>query len=192
MKLDRTPKLVLAAAALIALAPGGPAIPCGYHGLIGGGFTAQHAGSIEVAIALREAVEAGVIEAHTVVPGRVDLVGFHRARKRLERLRKELVRQQLEGATVPAFSLLLIEPALWSRYDTAGGDVVLRVESEAALRTEPAVVTGGAVLAAIMSGTLTAKEATARGLLVVEGPPAVGARLSSLLAAALARLERRT
>ena len=89
----------------------GPAVPCAYHG--GKGFSAVHPGSMDVAIAVQVAVEAGTLEAELSAP-MTSMVAYHRMVKQIEQFRSLLEAGNRHHAT-PAFSLLLIESALWSR-----------------------------------------------------------------------------
>jgi hypothetical protein len=159
-----------------------PAAACGYHGVLGDGFSAQHASSMNVAFALRDAADAGVIEPKQLNPKFADMLALHRATQRLEKLR-EALQHTADGASPPAFSLLLIESGMWNDFSVEGEAVRLKVHVDAPARGGAAVVTGDAVLAAIAAGRLSAAEALRRGLVVVDGPP----ELAQALAAALAR-----
>lgn len=166
-------------AALLAIPAAG--VACGFHGGLGDGFSAMHPKSMTVAFAISDAVDAKLLDRRIVAPKLVDMLGLHRATQRLERLRAEL-QSKAPDTAVPVFSLLLIESGLWSRYTADGGALRLVVHTEAPPAGEAVVVTGDAVLAAIVTGRLTVDDALRRGLIAVDGPQALAQALTAALA----------
>jgi hypothetical protein len=152
------------AAVLMSAAPP-DARACGYHGILGDGFSAQYPGSINVAIALREAADEGLIDAQSLKQRSADLLAYHRAVRRLQHLRDAFV--QSEAGHKLTFSLLLVESGLWSRYASDGQDVSLAVHIDRPQDGEAVVMTGEAVLVAIEAGTLSWRDALQRKLLMV-------------------------
>jgi len=152
------------AAAFLSVSPY-DASACGYHGAMGDGLSAQYPGSIEVAIALREAADAGVIDGRSLAPKKTDLFGYHRTVQRLYRMRNHIGRRDLEG--MPSFSLLLVETALWSRFTTEGQIVSVAAHTDGPQPGEPVVITGEAVIAAIDAGKLAWGDALERNLIIV-------------------------
>jgi hypothetical protein len=143
--------------------------------------------AIEVATALRDRSNAQILDRQLVAPTFVNMLGYHRAVRRLQRLRDSLERalheQRLTG---PGFSLLLVESGLWTRYVPDGEGVTIAVHTAGPQPTDAVVLTGEAVIEAIASGRLAPEEAFRRGLIVVDGPGRAG--LTPLLRAALSGL----
>src|SRR5690606_1982850 len=96
-------------------------------GVIGDGFSAQYPGSIEVAIALREAADSGLIDAASLTPRKADLLAYHRAVQRLQKLRDIFASNNV--AHTRSFALLLVESALWSRYAADQGKMSVEVHT---------------------------------------------------------------
>ena len=138
---------------------------CGFHGLLGSGFSAQYPGSIDVAIALREAADTGVIDPASIQPKKADLFAYHRAVQRLQKLRDLMADNDV--AKIPTFSLLLVESALWSRYARDDEKISVAVHTNGPRSGEAVVLTGEAVIAAIENGKMSWKQAIARNLIVI-------------------------
>lgn len=177
--------LAVTAALLAMLAR--DAAGCGYHGALGDNFTALHPRSIEVAVALREAADAGKIDSEILAPKNMNLFGYHRAVRRLQQLGDALTASLQSGTATSAFTLLLVEAALWTRYVPEGPQVRTSVHADGPQDNDVVVVTGEAALAAIEAGTLSADEAFRDGLIVVSGAQGRVAAVTSALAAAIAR-----
>ena len=157
-----------------------PGAACGFHGSLGDGFSSQHPKSIDVAIALREAADTDLLDKEAVAPRVADLFAFHRAVSRLNHLRDAL-QGTASDVVVPSFSILLVESGMWSRYTVADGGIRFFAHTDAPTASAPVVVTGNAVLTAIGAGRLTGQDAIRRGLIVVEGPPALVQALTTAL-----------
>ena len=136
---------------------------------------------------------ARTLSARTASVVRIDGdTAFQRTERRLQRLRASLQQAaQQRGVTLPAFSLLLVEPALWSRFSTGADGVTVAIDTEAPPAGSPVVVTGAAVIAAIAAGRVAPKEAFQRGLIVVDAPAQARADVKALLVAALSDLTER-
>lgn len=172
---------VIASCLLIAVSGSpSPGAACGFHGSLGDGFSPQHPKSIDVAIALREAADTNLLDKEAVAPRAADLFAFHRTVNRLNHLRDALQGTAVDVA-VPSFSILLVESGMWSRYTVADGGIRFFAHTDAPTASAPVVVTGNAVLAAIGAGRLTSQDAIRRGLIVVEGPPALIQALTTAL-----------
>jgi hypothetical protein len=91
--------------------------------------------------------------------------------------------QKLGG---PSFSLLLVEAGLWTRYVPDAEGVSIAVHASGPQPADALVFTGEAVIEAITGGRLSVNDAFRRGLIVIDGSPAVSRDLSTLLQAALA------
>jgi hypothetical protein len=172
---------LLAASAVLA-SPTGPAFACAYHGGFGAGLLAAHPGSVDVAMALQAAAQAGTIEGSPAAAPPASMVAYHRMVKQIERFRDAL---ELAGKRrTPAFSLLLIDSALWSRFTPEPAGIELAIHTAGPERGEPVVLTSAAVIRAVLEGRLSAGEALNRGLIRVEAETVEKLALFDLLAAA--------
>src|SRR5262245_13118000 len=106
----------------------GVATACNYDGAAGA--AAKYPRAIEVATALRDRSNASILDTRLVAPTFANMMGYHRAVRRLQRLRESLERAVHEqGLTGPGFSLLLVEAGLWSRYAPDGDGVSIAVHT---------------------------------------------------------------
>ena len=156
-------------AALLLSGAVGPASPCGFDGPLGNNFSAMHPKSIGVALAVRDAVVAGVIEpaADPAVAGRA---GYWRAVGHLTALQRALSSAPTERP-MPV-SVLFIDSGLWSRLTPAMNGFAMDVHTDGAKESDVVVVTSEPVLTAILDKRLPVADALERGLLTVEGDPA--------------------
>lgn len=159
--------VALLATAAVTFGAVRPALSCGFHGLLGDAFAAQYSGSIEVAVALREAADAGLLEGSLVRPRLSDLTAYQRTVRRLLALRGALdAAYETTERPLPAFAVLLIESRLWSRVSSAEAmDVHVTGPEDG----ETVVITGDAVVAAMLDGRLGAAEALERRQLLIDG-----------------------
>ena len=136
---------------------------CGYHGTLGNGFSALHPASLSVAIALREAIDRGALKELKPVPS---LAAFAQAGRRIEHVRRALAGAMYIGYAAPPIALLLVEPGLWTRYLV---DAMLSVQMHAPGPSagDVVVVTGEAVLQALIDRSVSVDRALADGLLVI-------------------------
>ena len=81
---------VLAAASVCIAGQIGVAAACNYDGAAGA--SAKHPRAIEVATALRDKSNAQILDARLVAPTFANMLGYHRAVRRLQRLRESLER----------------------------------------------------------------------------------------------------
>jgi hypothetical protein len=186
--MSRSSAVLTVACVLVASASAiGSAFACGYDGVSTAALAARYPRSSEVAAALRSASNAQVLDRQLVAPTFVNMMGYHRAVGRLQRLRDSLERavhdQKLSG---PGFALLLVEAGLWTRYVPDAEGVSIAVHTSGPQPADALVFTGEAVIEAITGGRLSVDEAFRRGLIVIDGSPAASRNLSALLRAALA------
>jgi hypothetical protein len=174
-----SPMLLLSSLVIGSVAGATTTAACGYHGLLGDGFSALHPRSIDVAIAISEAADENKLDREIVAPKFADFLALHRATRRLDRVREEL-QIVIANAAVPAFSLLLVESGVWSRYVADGNTVRLVVHTDAPPAGEAVVVTGNAVLAAIIAGRVTVQDAMQRRLIVVDGPQELNLAINAI------------
>jgi hypothetical protein len=129
------------------------------------------------------------LDRQLVAPAFVNTMGYHRAIRRLQRLRDSLEwAVQARKLTGPSFSLLLVEAGLWSRYVPDGEGVSIAIHMPGPQPTDAIVFTGEAAIEAIASGRLSTDEAFRRGLIVIDGAPSANRDLSALLRGAFAVL----
>lgn len=116
-----------------------------------------------------------------------DMFAYHRAVQRLQRLRQSIERALHDRPDAPAaFSLLLVEQRLWTRYVRHSRDLWMTVHTQGPHSGEPVVLTAEVVLDAITAGQISVENAFRRGLIVVEAPAASRHALRALLNNALA------
>jgi hypothetical protein len=184
--MSRSPAVLAVVCVLVASAIG-PAFACSYDGVSTAALAARYPRSSEVAAALRSASNAQVLDRQLVAPTFVNMMGYHRAVGRLQRLRDSLERavheQKLSG---PGFALLLVEAGLWTRYVLDAEGVSITAHASGPQPADALVFTGEAVIEAITGGRLSVDEAFRRGLIVIDGSPVANRDLSALLRAALA------
>jgi hypothetical protein len=167
----------------------GLASACGYDGVSAAAIAARYPHALEVSAALRNATNAHLLDRQLAVPTFVNVMGYHRAVRWLQRLRDSLERAAPERTPAgPAFSLLLVEAGLWSRYLPDGEGVSIAVHTAGPQPADTVVFTGEAAIEAIGSGRLSADEALQRELIVIDGPAAAGRNVWPLLRGALALL----
>ena len=155
------------------------------HGAGGVNPFAAHPGSIDVAMALQAAAQAGAIATPATATPPASMVAYHRMVKQIERFRDLL--ESAGKRRTPSFSLLLIDAALWSRFTPEPAGIELAVHTAEPDRGEPVVLTSGAVIRSVLNGRLSAADALNRGLIRVEAAIDEKLALFDLLSAATKR-----
>jgi hypothetical protein len=95
--------------AIIATIPsllGSAALACGYDGLIGDQFSAQHPKSLPVAFAINDAINAGIVGSDAIVPIQAGQKGYWRAMTRLAHF-SSLLGEKAPPGSLPNISILL-------------------------------------------------------------------------------------
>jgi hypothetical protein len=131
--------------------------------------------------ALTQAHLNRIIELPTA-PAAQDLFGS-RLRQTAEMLKRFGAELQLDGARDFAFSLVLIEPMLWTRYTVSGGAVGTSVHVKGPEVGDLVVVSAEAALKEMVARRLTFQRAEELGLVRFYGDPANTGRLRSILIA---------
>lgn len=146
----------------------GPALGCAYHGIPDLQLQGLHPGSLSVAVALRNAADAGVIDADAlVVP--VGRGGLHiDTVRRLQAFRSAIAAYAEADKLPQSFSLVFVESSLWTRYTRAGQQVRADIHNDGPANEEAVVLTGEPVLQAILDGRLSSDRALDQGLLVID------------------------
>jgi hypothetical protein len=144
---------------------------CGYHddvSLARGVLNWTYPDALHVVGAISIAVAEKRLPAGATARGGPSLFGYHATVGVIERYRRQL--HERAGETpVPAFSLLLIEPMLWTRFVPDQGDLLTRVHVSAPEAGELVIISGEEVIRAISDGALTLGEAYRAGLLRLYG-----------------------
>jgi hypothetical protein len=182
--------LLIGLTASLCVAGGiGQAIACGYDGVSAAAIVARYPRATEVAAALRHSANAELLDQKLVTPTFVNLMGYHRAVRRLQRLRDGLERAVLDQhVPSPAFSLLLVEAGLWTRYVADADGVSIMPHAPGPQATDALVFTGEAVIEAIASGRLSTDEAFRRRLIIVDGAADAGNQVAAWLRGGLGEL----
>ncbi len=167
----------------LALAPG-MASPCAYDGQIGNPFAFTHPAALTVALAINQSVLRGQLVSQRIDQLANPLRGLTRAMARVDLLRARL--DAAAAADRPRFSLLFVESDLWSRFQTADGALRVRHHTPGPDDGEATLLTGEAVLDALLAGQLTPDQAFDQTLLVADGDPVQVAALRRWLDQGLA------
>jgi hypothetical protein len=166
-----------------------PAIACDYHR---GSESARSPRAAEVIAAMRDPANAQALGNPSPVPKVINLVGFHQAMRKLQRLRESLERTaNAQRPLSSGFSLLFAEAGLWTRFVLDEKGVKMEIDTTGPRISETVVTTGEEVIAAIASGQLSAREAYQRNMLFVDGAAGDTIDVSVWLRDALAALPER-
>jgi hypothetical protein len=138
----RLVQILMAGAITFGLPPG--AIGCGYHddvSLARGLLNWIYPDALHVLGAISKAVAEKRLPAAAPVRGVLGLDGYHGTVRALERHAQQL-RMSSDEMPGPTLSLLLIEPMLWTRFVSDGGDVRMQVHVSGPQAGELVVISG--------------------------------------------------
>ena len=93
-----------------------PSLACGFDGLLGDGFSAEHPKSIAVAFAISDAVDAQMVDRATIAPIDPGSRGYWRAVGHISSFQRLLSAASGAGDHSPGIALLFIDSKLWSRF----------------------------------------------------------------------------
>jgi hypothetical protein len=173
-------------AMLASYCPPTPLHACGFDGAFDGSFGAPHPGSIEVAVAVRRAVEEGMLPPSALDPIAPGSMGLWRATDRLHALERRLSAIAASASfPVASMAVLFIDSALWTRFTRVASGYASQIHVASARPDEIAVVTDEAVIAGILDGRLSTRSAIDRRLIIVYASPSEQERVRDLLIAAL-------
>jgi hypothetical protein len=164
--------LCLALAAGVA-GPAPGAFACGYdnpQSVSRGVLNWAYPDSLHVIGAISREVAARRLPLANFSQAGTDLFG-RRYRATATALEKfgELLRTASPGPSQPAFSLVLVEPVLWTRFEPGADGLHAKVHVASAEPEDLVLVTGEAVISEIAGGRLTVGEASERGLIRLYG-----------------------
>jgi hypothetical protein len=94
---------------------------------------------------------------------------------------RDRIGDTLDGRSVPAFSMVLIGPMLWSRFVPAGASLNLDAHTTGPATEDVVIVTDEPVVAALLDGRLTPRDALKLGLARLYGMPANVDHVTALL-----------
>jgi len=100
--------------------------------------------------------------------GALGLAGYHGTARALDRHAQQL-QMASDEMPRPAFSLLLIEPMLWTRFESDGDDVRAKVHEPGPQAGDLVVISGESVIRQIANSQLTVREAYRDGLIRLYG-----------------------
>jgi len=143
---------------------------CGYHddvSLARGVLNWVYPDALHVVGAISTAVAERQLPAGVPVRGGLGLLGYHRTVRSLDQHALQL---RMSGETPrPPFSLLLIEPMLWTRFVSDGGDVRTQVHVSGPQAGDLVVISGEEVIRAVANNRLSVGEAYRSGLIRLYG-----------------------
>lgn len=146
---------------------------CGFDGLLGNSFSALHPRSIQVAFAIRDAVDDGLTPASVLNPITPGSAGYWRAVGRLRSFHKLLSAANNGQASPPAVSILFIDSNLWTRFHSVDGQIEASVHTIGAKTGDVEIITSEAILSELLAKRISITQALERGLIEVRGSDAV-------------------
>jgi hypothetical protein len=146
-----------------------------------------HPRSVEVALAVREAVADGALGEEALAPGLLNAFGLWRATEQLRRFGSRISAVGVGAmGNLRNIAALLAESALWTRYVAGPHGFVTLVHAAAPQPGDIVVVSDLAVLTALNNDSLIGGEALKRKLIVIDATGPEVACISTLLMAAFA------
>jgi hypothetical protein len=152
---------------LLSLPPA--AVACGYHddvSLARGVLNWIYPDALHVLGAISTAVAEKRLPAGTTVRGGLGLTRYHGTARALDQHAQQL---RISAGEMPTFSLLLIEPMLWTRFGSDGGEVRARVHVSGPQGGDLVMISGEEVIRAIANDRLAVGEAYRSGLIRLYG-----------------------
>ena len=158
---------------------------CGFDGMLGNGFSAMHPKSITVALALRDAIDTGVMEQGSVEPIVEGKAGYWRAVGRLSVLQRRLAIAAVQSPQAISISVLFVESRLWARLTPSSSGFDMQAHTDGAQSGDVVLVTGEAILARTLEGRLSVQAALENGVMAIDGASDAIDEIRRLLVAAL-------
>lgn len=146
--------------AFAVMAPSLPAAACGLEGGMGDAFGAAHPGSLEVAFAARDALDAGVLTPDGALESSL---GHDRSDDRLRALAASLPARK---AAAP-IAVLLIESGTWTRLTPKAGVLVVTEHAEGPQAQDVTLIASELALRDLAGGRMSAEDALARRIVIV-------------------------
>lgn len=148
---------------VMAMAVPSSSLACAFHGVLPE-LSAAHPRSLDVAWALRDAFDAGVLQPLPTGSGQV---GFLQVSRLLQEASPLLGPMGIDGKR--SVAVLLVESGLWARYrvSQSGDRFLAQPHVDGPLDNEPVIVTSAAALSALLVGQINAQQAIDMGVLIV-------------------------
>lgn len=140
--------------------PSSQAIACGYHATLPD-LAAAHPRSVEVAIAVHDALSRGELRALDPMP---PALAYLRAARMLRDFQSQVPPLAAQGGG--SVAVLLVDSGMWTRYRVSASGVEASVHVSGPDAGEPVIVTSEAVMRAVLDGTLQLPRAAKLGLLL--------------------------
>ena len=170
MNFNPAKSIVAVSIATIMLSWLPPSHACGLEPKVNGGFTISYPGSLDVAIAVAEARNNGLLpQANTNdIP---DMVRLQQMLADLEQLQARLDegRREIADDFDTPFSLVLIGPGLWSHFHITADSVTANLHTNGPLGESAVVLTHPVALRAMLDGKLSIEQANRLGLIAYSG-----------------------
>jgi hypothetical protein len=149
--------------------------PCGYEdpssaSTARGILNFVYPDALHVATAIWNAQQQGVIGRDERPAAIKTLLGYHKAVQRLGVFRDSLS-AAVDGGSMPAISIVFIEPMLWTRYELAGVTLNMTPHVDGPANGDVVIVTDEFVVAALNEGQITPQAARKLGLMRIYGSP---------------------
>ena len=151
--------------------PPSDAAACGYHddvSLARGVLNWVYPDALHVVGAISMAIAERRLPAGSAVRGGPGPLGYHGTVRTLDQHAQQL-RMYSDEMLPPTFSLLLIEPMLWTRFVSDGGDARTQVHVSGPQAGDLVVISGEQVIRAVANNGLTIGEAYRSGLIRLYG-----------------------
>ncbi len=145
------------------------AFACGFDGMLGDSFSAQHPKSLGVAMSVADAVESGALGREAIAPIEPGQKGYWRAMARVQRFSNLMSAAGGDSARLPAVSVLLIDSGLWTRLRPGSSGYEIEAHAKEPAAGDVVIVTNETVLASLDDGRLTPSRALTMGLVAVDG-----------------------
>lgn len=177
---------------VLSLAGAGAVQACGYHdpsGISLGMLNWAYPDALHVRTAVWMAQRDGVLaKAEPPEPADPASAAFklqQLARYRETHAQLEVLRSRIEIALgsqpFPEFSIVLIGPMLWTRFERGEGGLGMQSHAVGPARDDVVIVTDAPVTAALAEGRMAPREARERGLARLYGSPEAVERVSAVL-----------
>lgn len=161
---------------------------CAFDGIFDGSIGYLHPRSVEVALAVRQAVADGALPEQALAPGMLNGAGLWRATEQLNQFGRRISTVGTGTAEIrPNIAALLSELALWTRYVRGVEGFRTVVHAAGPLPADIVVVSDLAVLKALNEGSLSIGDALKRSLVVIDATGPEVDCIATLLMAAFSR-----
>lgn len=136
--------------------------------------------SLHVGTAVWQAQVAGIVDRDQTPAAVKALLGFQKVTEKLSAFRDGLA-AGLNGHAIPSMSVVMLGPMLWTRFQSDGMAVVMATHASGPASGDTVIVTDEPVIAALVEGRLTMRDARELGLLRLYGSAVSVARLTDWL-----------